>query len=103
MPYDVYAVGKHDVYEPYLQADGTYPLYSVEKQRLTGRPIHHAVNKHEGVTSLQQAIRLVKQRQFRWRLQGRKLGQRTVFAPDSIIVKASLAQPTEGATRLGLP
>jgi hypothetical protein len=90
MPYQVYAVGKHDVFEPYLQSDGTYPLYSTEKQRLTGKPIFHAVNKHEGVTSLPQAIRLVKQNQFRWRLQGRQRGQRSVFAPDSIIVKATL-------------
>ena len=90
MPYNVYAVGKRDVYEPYLQADGTYPLYSVEKQRLTGKPIHHAINKHEGVTSLQQAIRLVKQRKFRWRLQGRNMRQKSVFTPDSIVVKASL-------------
>ncbi len=90
MPYEVYATGKHDIYEPYLQQDGTYPLYSIEKQRQTGKPIHHAVNKHEGVTSLQQAIRLVKQSNYRWRLQGRKLGQKSVFAPDSIVVKATM-------------
>ncbi len=90
MPYEVYAVGKRDVYEPYLQQDGTYPLYSVEKQQVTGKPIHHAVNKHEGVTSLQQAIRLVKQHKFRWRLQGRQRGQKSVFAPDSIVIKATL-------------
>ncbi len=90
MPYSVYAVGKRDIYEPYLQADGTYPLYSVEKQRQTGKRIHHAVNKHEGVTSLQQAIRLVKTHKFHWRLQGRTRGQKSVFAPDSIVVKASL-------------
>jgi hypothetical protein len=90
MGYEVYAVGKRDVYEPYLQADGTYALYSVERQQQTGKPIQHAVNKHEGVSSLPQAIRLVKQLNFRWRLRGRKLGQRSVFAPDSIVVKARL-------------
>lgn len=90
MPYEVYATGKHDIFEPYLQRDGTYPLYSIERQRATGKDIHLAINKHEGVTSLQQAIRLVKKGQCHWRLQGRKYRQRTVFAPGSIVVKATL-------------
>ena len=90
MPYEVYAKGKRDIYEPYLQEDGTYPLYSVEKKQLTGKAIHHSANKHEGVTSLQQAIRLVKHHKYHWRLQGRKLGQRSVFAPDSIVIKATM-------------
>ncbi len=87
MPVKVYAVGRNDVYEPYLQRDGTYALYSPERQQLTAKPIHHAANKHEGVTSLEQAVRLVRKRQFHWRLEGRAKGEKNVFAPECIVVE----------------
>jgi hypothetical protein len=105
MKYRVHAKGRFDVFEPYLQEDGTYPVYSVEKMAQTGKPIHHAVNKVKGVTTIERAVKLVKKENCRWRLEGRKTGRKNVFAPDSIFVETMDQAPTlkPGNTQATMP
>jgi hypothetical protein len=87
MGYKVFAKGTHGNYYPYLDRNGEYPLYSPELQRQSGKPIYHAANKYGGVTILVNAIRLVKEQGFYWRLKAEGNSQKNVFAPDSIVIK----------------
>lgn len=85
MTYKIYAQGKNDIYVPYQDAKGKYPLYSRLKMKRTGDPIHHASNKVL-VDSLEEAIRLVKQGTHHIRLKGRHNKQCNVFAPDKVTI-----------------
>lgn len=86
MNFKIYAQGKNDIYLPYKDAQGKYPLYSRLKMKHTGDPIHHASNK-VSVDSLEEAIRLVKQGTHHIRLKGRYNKQCNVFAPDKVIIQ----------------
>lgn len=87
MTFKIYAQGKNDVYVPYQDASGKYPLYSRLKMKQTKDPIHHASNKVL-VDSLEEAIRLLKQGTHHIRLRGRHNMQCSVFAPDKVTITA---------------
>lgn len=81
----MYAQGKRDIFVPYRDRSGLFVLYSKNKSRRTGDPIHHASNK-ERVVSLEEAKRRVRQGTHHIRLIGRDSRQRNVFAPGKVKV-----------------
>ncbi len=84
--YNVYAIGKTGTFRPYTDREGDYPLHSIAKKKLSGKPIYHAINK-KSIPSFEEAIRLIQEGTHHWRLHCAESGQSNVFMPESIHIE----------------
>ena len=84
--YNVYAIGKTGTFRPYTDREGGYPLHSIAKKKVSGKPMNHPVNK-ESIPSLDEAIRSIQEGTHHWRLRCAESGQGNLFAPKSIHIE----------------
>ena len=89
--YIVYAIGlKGDVIDqvfvPYRESDGCFPIFSEELHALNGGLLQKAENKLSGVTDIAEAVRLIRAGGHRWRLKEYGSGQVNIYKAEHIVI-----------------
>lgn len=90
--YIIYALGMKGkvidkVFVPYREKDGTFPIFSEELQKKNGSDkIQKAENKIAGITDISQAVKYLKQGNYRWRLKEYETGQVNIFKAEHIVI-----------------
>ncbi|MCG7978076.1 MAG: hypothetical protein N0E58_08065 [Candidatus Thiodiazotropha endolucinida] len=90
--YIIYALGMkgvviEKVFVPYREKDGTFPIFSEELQKKNGSDkLQKAENKVKGIVEVAEAVRLMREGGYRWRLKEYGSGQVNIYKPEHLVV-----------------
>jgi hypothetical protein len=90
--YIIYALGMkgaviEKVFVPYREKDGTFPIFSEELQKSNSSDkLQKAENKVKGVVEVADAVRLMREGGYRWRLKEYGSGQVNIYKPEHLVI-----------------
>lgn len=91
--YIIYSLGMKGqvidkVFVPYREKDGTFPIFSETLQlKNKSDKIQKAENKVPNIRTVNDAVSLLKQGGYRWRLKEYETGQVNIFKPEHIVIR----------------
>ena len=90
--YIIYALGMKGavidkVFVPYRETDGTFPVFSEDLQRKNGSDkLQKAQNKVPEVVEIAEAVRLMREGGYRWRLKEYGSGQVNIYKREHLVI-----------------
>jgi len=75
------------VFVPYRERDGTFPIFSERlKIENCSNRLQKTENKVLGISEVSEAVRLMREGGYRWRLKEYESGQVNIYKPEHIII-----------------
>jgi len=90
--YIIYALGMkgtviEKVFVPYRETDGTFPIFSEDLQKKNkSDKLQKAENKVAGIVEVADAVRLMREGGYRWRLKEYSSGQVNIYKPEHLVI-----------------